>query len=125
MLRGLVLGMKAHHECRAQQKAGLVESTDHLFSIGNGEAERLFAEHVLSGTRAGDGLLAMQPGGRGNVDYVEIALEKMVDASSRAGFEFRGDLAVRALVDIENGDQFGISGWLDSFRNGPAPGDTA
>ena len=90
----LVLGEEAHHEGGAQPNAGLSASGDQGFGVGHGQAERLFAKDMLAGLRAGECLLAMHIGRRGDIDRVKVAAQEFFDAGDRLRVELARDFGV-------------------------------
>ena len=123
--RGLVLGVKAHHEGRAQAHPGLLAGGDHRFGIRHRQAQRLLAENMLARPRAGQRLLAMRAGRCGDVDRIQVRLEQFLQAARRPGPELLGHLGVGRTVKVENGDQLRIAGRDNAFGNGPPTGDAA
>ncbi len=67
------LGTKAkfvrERACRSRRRFG----GEHRFGFGDGEGERLLAEHVLSGAKCGEHVVVMGEGWRCDDDGIELA----------------------------------------------------
>ena len=64
----------AHHH--ASSVAGLA----HAMRIGEGQGQRLLAEHVLAGPGGNQGLVAMQLVGGRDVDGVDVLAEQRLES---------------------------------------------
>ena len=56
---------------RRHHNAGRLACCDHLARIVERQRQRLFAEHMLAGSRRREGLLGMQLIGRADVDDID------------------------------------------------------
>lgn len=98
-----MLGMKAHHESRAQAQAEARGGRRHLLGLRHRHPQGLLAEDVLARPQGRHGLLPVRVGRRRDVDGVDIHREQRVEAVNSAGDALARHRLVHLAVNVVRG----------------------
>ena len=123
--RSPVLGMEAHHESCSKSRACLAAPSRHFFGFGYRTAQRFLAKNMFAGFGAGQHLGMVRLDRAGDVHRINFRRQQRVQAVRRQRAELFCHFLVRDCVGAIHRHELGIPRGNETFRNGPAAGDSA